>query len=77
MPIYDYKCDKCGKEFEFLQNITDEPLATCPDDVCESKVKGKGEVHRIFSKNVGLIFKGTGFYQTDYVKKNGTGKKSD
>ncbi|MCX7908121.1 MAG: zinc ribbon domain-containing protein [Ignavibacteria bacterium] len=71
MPIYEYKCERCGKVFEYQQKITDEPLEYCPPEICESKeFKGQGKVHRIISKGVGLIFKGNGFYITDYARKN-------
>lgn len=56
MPIYDYRCEKCGR-FEAKQKITDDPLAACPE--CGSPV------HRLISKNVGVVFKGSGFYKTD------------
>lgn len=71
MPIYEYRCETCGKVFEYQQRITEEPLKVCPPEVCESKThKGKGNVHRIISKGVGLLFKGNGFYITDYARKN-------
>ncbi len=71
MPIYEYRCLTCGKVFEVQQRITDEPLKTCPEDICQSEThKGKGEVQRLISKGVGLVFKGNGFYITDYVRKN-------
>ena len=67
MPIYEYKCKKCGQEFEIEQRITADPLTECPDESC------KGEIFRKISKNVGLMFKGSGFYLTDYAnKKNST-----
>lgn len=56
MPIYDYECPECGR-FEKMQRITADPLAECP--VCGQPVK------RLISKNVGILFKGAGFYQTD------------
>lgn len=56
MPIYEYRCAKCGK-FEKLQKVSDEVLTQCP--VCE------GQVERLISKNVGVVFKGSGFYKTD------------
>lgn len=59
MPTYDYDCSKCGK-FEYFQNIKEDPLTTCPQ--CGGKVK------RLISKNVGIIFKGSGFYITDHRK---------
>jgi len=71
MPIYEYKCEKCGKVFEYQQRITDPPLEFCPPEICEnSEHKGQGKVHRLISKGVGLIFKGNGFYITDYARKN-------
>lgn len=70
MPTYQYKCETCGKEFEVRQKITEPALTTCPDGICSSENKGKCEVHRVISKNVGLVFKGSGFYLTDYVHKH-------
>ena len=60
MPTYEYKCLKCGKRFEKLQRITDPPLSKC--EFCA------GKAERLISSGVGLIFKGTGFYVTDYKK---------
>ncbi|NLW56240.1 MAG: hypothetical protein GX050_06440 [Firmicutes bacterium] len=59
MPTYDYECAKCG-QFEQFQKITEEPLTSCPH--CG------GEVRRKISRNVGIIFKGSGFYITDNRK---------
>ena len=56
MPIYDYKCEKCGK-FEKLQKMSDEALTHCPQ--CD------GKVEKLISKNVGIVYKGAGFYKTD------------
>lgn len=70
MPIYTYKCKKCGKVFEWTQSIKCKPLEYCPEEICEEETYGKGEVERVISKNIGLIFKGSGFYLTDYSKKN-------
>jgi len=61
MPTYDYRCPR-GHEFEEFQSITAEPVAKCPE--CGRKAK------RLISAGAGLIFKGSGFYITDY-KKNG------
>lgn len=69
MPVYDYKCSTCGKTFEYKQRISEDALTTCPAEICEEAEKGKGEVKRVVSGNVGLVFKGSGFYLTDY--KNG------
>ena len=62
MPTYEYKCDECGHYFEKFQGIADEPVKTCPS--CE------GKVTRLLSGGAGIIFKGSGFYQTDYKKSN-------
>ena len=67
MPTYEYKCDKCGHEFEAFQSIKDEPIKICP--VCNSKV------HRVINGGVGLIFKGSGFYVTDYKNAQRSGDK--
>ncbi|HDQ43872.1 MAG TPA: zinc ribbon domain-containing protein [bacterium] len=66
MPTYEYRCQQCGHQFEAFQYITAEPLATCPE--CGGGVK------RLIGAGAGLIFKGSGFYITDY-KKSGNGKK--
>jgi len=58
VPTYEYACQKCGHEFEKFQNISDEPVKRCP--------KCKGKVVKLFSAGAGIIFKGSGFYQTDY-----------
>lgn len=70
MPIYEYRCKTCGKTFEYMQSIKDSALSKCPENVCDSEHKGEGEVERIISKNVGLIFNGSGFYLTDYANKS-------
>ncbi|MFO8052815.1 MAG: FmdB family zinc ribbon protein [Candidatus Omnitrophota bacterium] len=62
MPTYDYRCLKCGKVFEAFQKITDNPLDKC--------IYCKGEVERLISSGSGIIFKGSGFYETDYKQKN-------
>jgi putative FmdB family regulatory protein len=59
MPTYEYKCDKCGHLFEQLQSITAKPLRKCP------KCK-KSALKRLIGTGAGLIFKGSGFYATDY-----------
>ena len=63
MPTYEYKCDECGHEFEAFQSIKDEPIKVCP--VCNAKV------HRIINGGAGVIFKGSGFYITDYKHAHG------
>ncbi len=59
MPTYDYRCDACGHEFEHFQSITSEALRKCP--AC-----GKLKLQRLLGTGGGIIFKGSGFYQTDY-----------
>lgn len=66
MPTYEYVCEKCGHQFEKVQSIAANPLATCPEDLCKLKKWGKGKVKRAITGGSGLIFKGTGFYITDY-----------
>ena len=58
MPTYEYQCTKCSHRFEKLQSIKEQPLKSCP--VCS------GPVERLFSPGSGFIFKGAGFYATDY-----------
>lgn len=62
MPTYEYACPKCGHAFEQFQSMKDEPLKKCP------KCKKTG-VKRLVGGGAGLIFKGSGFYITDYKKK--------
>jgi putative FmdB family regulatory protein len=70
MPTYEYVCAKCGHEFEKFQPIADKPLAVCPKDLCAKRKWGKGKVKRKISTGGGLIFKGSGFYITDYRSDN-------
>lgn len=58
MPTYEYRCQKCRHEFEVFQSMTDDPVGVCP--VCS------GPVERKIGAGAGLIFKGSGFYITDY-----------
>ena len=66
MPTYEYACEKCGDHFELGQSISAKPLIACPKDLCRQKTWGKGRVKRVISGGAGLIFKGSGFYITDY-----------
>ncbi len=66
MPTYEYVCLKCDQRFELSQSIKDDAIATCPKDRCAQKRWGKGKVKRAISAGAGLIFKGSGFYITDY-----------
>lgn len=69
MPTYDYKCQQCNHTFEYFQAMSDARLENCPE--CE------GAVRRLVSGGTGLIFKGSGFYLTDYVKKKSSEKASE
>lgn len=66
MPTYEYVCEKCGHQFEQFQSISAKPLQTCPESACAQKRWGKGKVRRAISGGAGLLFKGSGFYITDY-----------
>ena len=61
MPTYSYECTTCDHKFDEFQKMTDEPLKECP--------KCKGEVKRLIGAGMGILFKGTGFYTTDYRSK--------
>ena len=61
MPIYEYECLECGKKFETMQKITEEPLTSCPS--CSGKV-------RKLVSNCSFQLKGTGWYLTDYARKS-------
>ena len=74
MPTYDYICEECGYEFEFFQSMNDEKLTDCPKEDCDGKVK------RLLGTGAGIIFKGGGFYETDYRSesyKSGAKKESE
>ena len=60
MPTYEYECQKCGHHYELYQSIKDGPKRVCP--------KCRGRVKRLLGTGAGLIFKGSGFYITDYRK---------
>jgi putative FmdB family regulatory protein len=60
MPTYEYKCDQCGHRFEKFQRMTEARLAECPE--CQ------GALRRLIGAGAGIIFKGSGFYCTDYRK---------
>ena len=74
MPTYEYVCEKCDHEFEIFQSIKADALTDCPKGKC------KGKVRRIIGTGAGIIFKGSGFYETDYRSENyksGAKKDSD
>ncbi len=58
MPTYEYKCEKCGHRFEVFQSMTEPPRRRCP--------KCRGKLRRLLGGGAGMIFKGSGFYSTDY-----------
>jgi putative FmdB family regulatory protein len=64
MPTYDYRCDACGHEFEEMQSFSAEPLKTCPK--C-----GQEQLRRLFGTGAAILFKGGGFYETDYKRGEG------
>jgi putative FmdB family regulatory protein len=66
MPTYEYECAKCKKTFEVFQSMKDAALTVCPKELCRAKTWGKGKVKRLLGSGAGLIFKGSGFYITDY-----------
>lgn len=66
MPTYEYSCEKCGKNFEVFQSMRDEAFRECPKEQCQQKRWGHGKVKRLLGTGAGLIFKGSGFYITDY-----------
>ena len=74
MPNYDYECETCGKRFELFQSMKDAKLVTCPTTICDKA----GKVRRLLGSGGGIIFKGGGFYQTDYRSTSyQTGAKKD
>lgn len=76
MPTYEYECKKCGRVFDYFQSMSSPTLKVCPEEICQDK----GEVSRLVSAGSGLIFKGSGFYITDYKKSSapsGSESKSD
>jgi len=69
MPTYQYECSACGGEFEILQSIAEPKLKKCPS--CK-----KLKLQRLIGTGSGIIFRGTGFYQTDYKQKSSAEKQS-
>ena len=67
MPTYDYECSSCGHTFEVIQSISEDRLKKCP------KCK-KAKLERLIGSGSGIIFKGTGFYETDYKNKGAVSK---
>lgn len=67
MPTYEYECDDCGHEFELFQSMKEDPIQLCP--AC-----GKDKARRLLGVGAGIIFKGSGFYETDYKRQPETKK---
>ena len=70
MPSYNYECSKCGHTLQEFQSMSEKPVVACP------KCKKKSLV-RLISGGSGILFKGTGFYETDYKKKTTSDSKSE
>ena len=70
MPTYDYKCQACGHTFDLFQYMNEKPRKKCPG--C-----GRMTLVRLIGTGAGIIFKGAGFYETDYKRKNGAPAKAD
>lgn len=68
MPVYTYRCESCGVQFEKTQKFSDSPLTRCPE--C-----GKKELRKVYTP-VGIVFKGSGFYSTDHRSPSGQGRMS-
>jgi putative FmdB family regulatory protein len=66
MPTYEYQCEKCNQTFEAFQSMKDDAFAVCPRQLCRLESWGEGKVKRLLGTGAGLIFKGSGFYTTDY-----------
>jgi putative FmdB family regulatory protein len=71
MPTYDYRCESCGHTFDAFQKMSDPVLVECPE--C-----GEPKLRRLIGSGAGIIFKGSGFYETDYKRsKSDAGKKEE
>jgi putative FmdB family regulatory protein len=70
MPTYEYQCEKCNQRFEVFQSMKDEAYTVCPKEFCRLEAWGAGTVKRLIGTGAGLIFKGSGFYITDYRSPN-------
>lgn len=77
MPMYDYRCDRCGAQFEVRQSFSDDRLTVCPeaDGPPACTAPGQGPVRKVFT-GVGISFKGDGFYKNDHGS-NASGRKKE
>lgn len=69
MPTYEYHCEKCDQNFEAFQSMRDKAFTHCPKELCRLSKWGRGKVKRQLGTGAGIIFKGSGFYVTDYRSK--------
>ena len=70
MPTYDYRCDGCGHELALFQGIKDDPIKTCPE-------REEDQLRRLIGSGAGIIFKGSGFYETDYKRARSSSNSSE
>ena len=70
MPTYEYHCTKCGQNFEAFQSMREAPFRACRKELCRMSRWGHGKVKRLLGTGAGIIFKGSGFYTTDYRSKS-------
>jgi putative FmdB family regulatory protein len=70
MPTYEYRCEKCNQTFDAFQSMKDDAFTVCPKQLCRLATWGEGKVKRLVGMGAGLIFKGSGFYTTDYRSSN-------
>ena len=66
MPTYEYVCKKCKAHLDIFHSMNDAPLKICPKDKCPKKVWGKGKIEKQMGTGAGFLFKGSGFYISDY-----------
>ena len=66
MPTYEYHCTKCERNFDAFQSMRDKAFRECPKELCRLPKWGHGKVKRLLGTGAGIIFKGSGFYTTDY-----------
>jgi len=69
MPTYEYHCQKCDQNFEAFQSMRDKPFTQCPKELCRLPKWVHGKLKRLLGTGAGIIFKGSGFYVTDYRSK--------
>ena len=79
MPFYEYRCSTCGKTFEVLQSMSDDPLTACTGQTCvrdDGKRRGRGKIARVLHAPA-IHFKGSGFHNTDYGSNRRGGADGD